>query len=190
MQAVYTKLHTWLDGLTPAGCPVIITNQNAPTPARPFAAFRIVSVTDTARDYSENVRDLNEDQPEPVPPAEPLPPVWAQDVVRFVRFTVDVQIHARPGFLMEAEEIAQTVMDRAYDRNRNVAVLGRSVAFQLVVSAPQTVDAVIGAEFEPRVVFTLGFAATRDLVYDVGAIDTVIMTGQVETQTVQSEASE
>lgn len=190
MQAVYTKLHTWLNGLTPSNCPVIVLNQNAPTPPRPFVAFKVSSVVDIARDFSASVRDLNE-LPEGAPvPAEPLPEIWVLDIVRWVRLSVDVQIHARPGFTFEAEGIAQGLLDEAYNSNANNVVLGRSLAFNLVIQSPQTVDGVIGAEFEPRVVMTLGFSAARDFVYEVGAIDTALMTGDVGTQTVESEASE
>ena len=219
MQLLYATLHQWLDGLTPSNCPVVITNQNAPALARPFVTFRVVSVTDVARDFSANARDENavdeEDEAQgeggeggglpPSPPGEPEEengegenggneappePSWVQDVVRFTRFTVDVQVFARPGFIFEAESIAQGILDYAYDNNRNLDILGRSIAFQLVVNNPQTVDAVIGAEFEPRVVFTLGFAATRQMVYNAGVIDAVFIAGQVENQSVESEASE
>jgi len=190
MQAVYTKLHTWLNQRTPSNCPVIVSNQNAPTPPRPFVAFKVSSVVDIARDFSANVRDLNELPEGAEEPEEPLPEVWVLDVVRWVRLSVDVQIHARPGFTFEAEGIAQDLLDKAYNATANNVTLGRSMAFNLVLQSPQTVDGVIGAEFEPRVVMALGFSAARDFVYEVGAIDEVIMTGLVGTQTVQSEAKE
>jgi hypothetical protein len=188
MDAIYTKLQTWLTGLVPAGCAVIVADQNAPTPALPLITYRVRVNADIARDFSANVRDLNADQPEAIPPALPLPEVWALDVVRWVRLSVDVQAYGRT--ILEAESIAQGILDFAYNQARNTDVLGRSVAFNLVVQSPQTIDGVIGAKFEPRVVMTLGFSASRQMVYDVGAIDTVFMEGQVETQTVQSEASE
>jgi hypothetical protein len=208
MQPAYAKLQSWLDGLTPTGCPVIIANQNAPTPPRPFVVCRITSVTDIARDFSANVRDLNYVEPEPEPdepeepapepeepedpepePEPPPPEVWVLDVVRWVRMAVQVQVFARPGLIFEAEGIAQGILDHAYNDVRNTTILGRGMAFNLVLQSPQTVDGVIGAEFEPRVVMALGFSASREMVYDVGAIDHVIMTGQAGQQTVESEAS-
>lgn len=189
MQAVYGKLHTWLNGLTPGNCPVIVSNQNAPAPPRPFATFKITSVNDIARDFSADVRDLNQLPVDDPPPAVPLPEIWVLDVVRWVRLSVQVQIFGRPGFTFEAESIAQGILDKAYNFTANNVSFGRDLAFNLVLQPPQTIDGVIGAEFEPRVVMALGFSAARDLLYEVGAIDTVLMTGDVGTQTVQSEAS-
>jgi len=201
MQAVYGRLVTWLATLVPTGCTVIIADQNAPTPPRPFVTVKIETVLDVARDFSENVRDLTdpgtgpfpyelpeEEDPEDEPPP-PYVPSFVRDVVRFVRLTVNIQVHGLPGSIYSAEAVAQGILDHAYNSDAALDTLGRSLAFQLVLSAPQSAGAVIGSEMEPRVVMALQFSATRDLVYQIGGISTVIITGSAGAQNIESEAT-
>lgn len=190
MQAVYGRLVTWLATLVPTGCTVIIADQNAPTPPRPFVTVKIETVLDVARDFSENVRDLTDPGTGPFPyELPPYVPSFVRDVVRFVRLTVNIQVHGLPGSIYSAEAVAQGILDHAYNSDAALDTLGRSLAFQLVLSAPQSVGAVIGSEMEPRVVMALQFSATRDLVYQIGGISTVIITGSADAQQIESEAT-
>lgn len=190
MQAVYGRLVTWLATLVPTGCTVIIADQNAPTPPRPFVTVKIETVLDVARDFSENVRDLTDPGTGPFPyELPPYVPSFVRDVVRFVRLTVNIQVHGLPGSIYSAEAVAQGILDHAYNSDAALDTLGRSLAFQLVLSAPQSAGAVIGSEMEPRVVMALQFSATRDLVYQIGGISTVIITGSADAQQIESEAT-
>lgn len=170
MKVVYGKIISWLNALTPDGCTVVVRDQNAPTPPRPFVTLKLGSVRDIARDFSHYVDEDGK-----------------LDVVRWVSITADIQVYG--GSIYEAENIAQGIMDFAYFREQNLDLLGRSLTFQLPLSAPQSVDAVIGSEIEPRVVMALGFAASRDLIYDVGAIETVIYEGTVDEHTLSDEVT-
>jgi hypothetical protein len=210
MQAIYTKVIAWLNALTPSNCPVIVADQNAPAPARPFATVKIASVVDVARDFSANVRDLTDPgtgpfpyalvsqaedeeggdpEAEPVPPIPPYVPNFVRDTVRFVRLTANVQVYGLPGSIYSAEAIAQGILDHAYNSDAALDFLGRSLVFQLVLSPPQSLSALIGSEMEPRVVMALQFGATRDLIYQVGGISTVIITGSAGAQNFESEAT-
>jgi hypothetical protein len=171
MQGFYDKVLAWLDAITPSDCTIIIANQNAPSPARPFVTVKAATVTDIARDKSPNVRDANAGATGPFPSDDPE---FVRDVVRFLRINVDLQVFGEPSELHSAETIAQSILDAAYDSDAALDTLGRSVAFQLVTAAPQSIDAVIGAEFEPRVVMSMQFGATRDIVHTTGGISTVI----------------
>ena len=170
MEATYDKIRAWLDVLTPDGCKVVIRDQNAPAPTPPFVTLKLGTVSDIARDYSEGVDEEGD-----------------QAVVRWVSITADIQVYGSSVY--EAENIAQDIMDFAYFREQNLDILGRSLTFQLPLSAPQTVDGVIGAKMEPRVVMALGFSAARDLVYGVGAIETVIYEGTVDETTITDEVT-
>ena len=183
MQAVYTRLIAWLNTLVPAGCTVIVADQNAPTPARPFVTAKVGTVTDVARDFSANVRDANDSGEGEFPEPEPD---FVRDVVRFVRMTVNLQVHGTTIF--NAETIAQGILDHAYNSDAALDTLGRSMAFQLVLQDPQSSGAVIGAEMEPRVVMALQFSATRDLIYQIGGISTAIIEGSADAQQIESEA--
>lgn len=185
MQAVYTKIITWLNGLTPENCPVIVANQNAPTPPRPFVTLKISTAQDVARDYAPDVRDLNDTGEGDFPGPDPE---FVQDVVRFTRLTADVQVYGDPAEIYSAETIAQGILDHAYNSNAALDVLGRSLAFQMITSGPQSIDGVIGAEFEPRVVMAMQFSATRDIVHEIGGISTVIMEGDAGSQHIETEA--
>lgn len=171
MQALYARIIDWLDAITPAECTVIVANQNAPSPPRPFVTVNIASVVDIARDKSANVRDANAGATGPFPSDDPD---FVRDVVRFLRVTADVQVFGRPSQIYDAEAIAQQILDLAYDSDAMLDTLGRSVAFQLITNGPQSIDAVIGAQFEPRVVMAMQFSATRDIVHSTGSISTVI----------------
>jgi hypothetical protein len=186
MQAVYTKIITWLNALTPADCTVIIADQNAPTPPRPFVTVKLRVTGDVARDFSADVRDLSDTGSGAFPGPDPE---FVRDVVRFLRLTCDVQVFGDPAAVFEAETIAQGILDHAYNSDAALDVFGRNLAFQLVLSEPQTVDAVIGTEFEPRVTMALQFSATRDLVYEIGGISTVIVEGSAGAQQTESEAT-
>lgn len=170
MQPIYTKIIAWLDDLTPSGCKVIVRDQNAPAPAPPFVTVKITPVRDIARDFASGV-DENGDL----------------DVVRFIALTADVQVFGSSIF--EAETIANGIADYAYNTVNNLDILGRSLAFQLIRSGPQSMDTVIGSEFEPRAVMAIGFSAARDLVYQVGTIETVIWEGEVDQETIGDEVT-
>ena len=184
MQAVYTKIITWLSGLTPENCPIIVANQNAPTPPRPFVTLKISTVQDVARDMTPYVRDINDTGEGDFPGPDPE---FVQDVVRFVRLTADVQVYGDPAQIYSAETIAQGILDHAYNSDAALDVLGRSLAFQMIASGPQSIDGVIGAEFEPRVIMAMQFSATRDIVYQIGGIGGVIIEGDAGDHRVETE---
>ena len=184
MQAAYAKIIAWMETLTPANCTVIVANQNAPTPPRPFVTVKLLTVQDIARDMTPNVRDANDTGEGPFPSADPD---FVRDVVRFIQINADVQVYGDPSDIFSAENIAQGFLDHAYNSDAALDILGRDVAFQLVTSGPQSVDGVIGAEFEPRVIMAMQFSATRDIVYQIGGIGGVIIEGDAGDQRVETE---
>lgn len=212
MQAAYDRIIPWIDSLTPPGCIVIVANQNAPTPEPPFVTVKIDTAMDVARDYANGVRDagdqglsfwqgwwLAELKANPLgswrddlslKDAGPFPnpePDFVRDVVRFMRLTVNLQVYGQRNEPLSAEAIAQQILDGAYDHDNALDFLGRSLAFQLVLNPPQSIDGVIGAEFEPRVVMALQFGITRNLLYKPGVIDRAIIDGQAGAQTTRSD---
>lgn len=163
MNAVYQKVIDWLNAIKPAGVTIIVADQNSPSPARPYMTMRITQSGEIAHQLGEGVDcDGN------------------LDVVRWVRLTCALQVFGRPDHPLEAEEIAQHIADRVYNDAVRIDTLGRSLAFNLILNGPQSVNQIAGVEWEPRVVMDLGMSASRDLQYEIGIIETVEVKGEVD----------
>ena len=169
MTPLYTKSIAWIDAITPAGVTVYVRDQNAPAPASPRVALRVAATTETAH-WRGGINDNDQ-----------------QDVIRWIGFTLSMQVYGTD--ILEAENIAAQIMDMAYFSELRVDHMGRNVAFNRVISGPQTIDATIGARIEPRVTLDLQMSAARDLVYDVGPIEEVEMAGDVSGISSEAVAS-
>lgn len=159
MRPLYDKCIAWIDAITPAGVTVYVRDQNAPAPSSPRVALRIGATTEIAHHRG----GINE--------------AGAQDVIRWHGFTLQMQIFGTS--ILEAEDIAQSIMDQAYFSELRIDLMGRNVAFSNVALGPTTINEVIGAEIEPRVTLDFLMSATRDLVYEVGPIEEVEIAGDV-----------
>lgn len=169
MRPLYDKCIAWIDAITPDGVTVYVRDQNAPAPASPRVTVRIGATTEIAH-YRGGINDAD-----------------TQDVIRWSGFTLALQAFGTS--ILEAEEIAQSIMDQVYLSEKRIELMGRNTAFHQVISGPNTVDAVIGAEIEPRVTLDLKMSATRDLVYDVGPIEEVEIVGDVSAITTSRTTS-
>lgn len=159
MRPIYDKCIAWIDAITPDGVTVYVRDQNAPAPAPPRVTLRIGATTEIAH-YRGGINDAG-----------------TQDVTRWKGFTLAMQIYGTS--ILEAEDIAQDIMDQAYFSELRIDLMGRDTAFHQVLSGPNSVDDVIGARIEPRVMLDFQMSATRDLVYDVGPIEEVEIAGDV-----------
>jgi hypothetical protein len=163
MNAVYQSAIAWLEAIKPAGVTIIVANQNAPSPPRPYMTVRISESGDIAHYKAPNVDEHGN-----------LP------ITRWVRLTCALQIFGRPEQPLEAETIAQHIADRVYNDTQRIDILGRSLAFNQILTGPQSVDQIAGVEWEPRAILDLGMSASRDLEYEIGAIEIVEIKGEVD----------
>lgn len=161
IQSIYDRLIAWIDAITPSGVTVIASNPNAPMPPRPVVAL------DVQTNVHEAYQRLG------------INDAGLQPVTQWRRITVALQIFGRSSVRLDAEEIAQSIADRlAFSEEMN-DYLGRSLTFSQVINGPQSVNEVIGTEWEPRVVMDLSMYASRDIIYDVGHIETVEYNGTI-----------
>lgn len=163
MNAIYQNVIAWLEAIKPEGVTIMVSNQNAPSPARPYMTIRISESGDIAHYKAPNVDEHGN-----------LP------VTRWVRLTCALQIFGRPDNPLEAESIAQHIADRVYNDTLRIGILGRSLAFNQILTGPQSVDQIAGVEWEPRAILDLGMSASRDLEYEIGIIETVEVKGDVD----------
>lgn len=159
MKPLYDKCISWIDAITPDGVTVYVRDQNAPAPASPRVALRMGGTSEIAH-YRGGINDAG-----------------TQDVIRWSGFTLQMQIFGTT--ILEAQDIAQSIMDQVYFSELRVDLMGRDTAFHQVLSGPTSVDAVIGAQIEPRVTLDLQMSAARDLAYDAGPIEEVEIAGDV-----------
>jgi hypothetical protein len=165
MNDIYQRVIAWLTAIKPEGVTLIVADQNAPSPPRPYMTMRLSQSGEIAHYTTPNVDEDGD-----------------QGVVRWVRLTCALQIFGRPEVLLEAENIAQHMADRVYNETQRIEILGRSVAFNQILNGPQSVDQIAGVEWEPRVVLDLGMSAARDLVYAIGCIEVVEVKGTVDNR--------
>lgn len=163
MNTVYQRVIAWLDAIKPAGVTIIVADQNAPSPARPYMTMRITQSGEIAHQKAANVDEDGN-----------------LDIVRWVRLTCALQVFGQPEQPLEAEGIAQHIADRVYNDVLRIDTLGRSLAFNQILNGPQSINQIAGVEWEPRVSMDLGMSASRDLQYEIGAIEIVEVKGEVD----------
>lgn len=165
MTDAYSRIFAWLKSMAPEGVTFMVQNANIPAPPRPYITVKISATAEYGFDRT-GVDDEG-----------------LQQHTRFHAMTVSLQIYGapvtHPEGVPESETIAQSIMDNVYNYDSALEYLGRTIAFNNVLLGPQTVDAVIGTEWEPRVVLDLGMSATRDTLYDVGVIENVEYAGNI-----------
>ena len=169
MKPLYDKCIAWINSITPEGVTVYVRNQNAPAPPSPRITVRIAATSDIAT-YRGGVAEGGD-----------------QQVVHWRRFTLAMQIYGTE--ILEAENLAAQIMDLVRFSELRTESLGRNVTFNNVLSGPDSVDEIIGTEFEPRVILDFNMSATRDLVYDVGTIENVQFVGDVSDLTTGRDVS-
>src|SRR5690554_5275317 len=97
MNTLYSRLFAWLDDMTPANVTVIVRDQNAAAPPRPYVTFRLTETGDLATYRYANADDDGN-----------------QDVTRFKTLTASLAVYGRSSQIFEAENIAQQIMDGLY----------------------------------------------------------------------------
>lgn len=165
MNEIYQRVIAWLTAITPQGVTIIVADQNAPSPTRPYMTLRLSQSGEIAHYTTPNVDEEGD-----------------LGVTRWIRLTAALQIFGRPDVPLEAENIAQHIADRVYNETQRVEILGRSLAFNQILNGPQSVDQIAGVEWEPRVVLDLGMSAARDLTYEIGCIEFVEVKGKVDNR--------
>lgn len=159
MKPLYDKCIAWIDAITPAGVVVYVRDQNAPAPPSPRVTLRIVTTSETSN-YRGGINDDD-----------------AQTVVRWHGFTLAMQIYGTT--ILEAQDIAQSIMDQVHFTELRIDHLGRNATFNQVIAGPTSIDGVIGARIEPRVTLDFQMSAVRDITYNVGPIEEVQFAGDV-----------
>ena len=169
MGDVYADVINWLRAIVPQGVVVTVANNNFQAPPRPYLTLRI---TPTGQ-YGDDRTGVDND--------------GREQYTRFISFTAALQIYGRPGATPtsapESESIAQTILDNAGNLQLRDQYLGATIAFNQVLSGPQSVDGVIGTQWEPRTIMDLGMSATRDTIFQVGVIETLEISGQINGTT-------
>jgi len=159
MKPLYDKCIAWIDAITPAGVVVYVRDQNAPAPPSPRVTLRIVTTSETSN-YRGGINDDD-----------------VQTVVRWHGFTLAMQIYGTT--ILEAQDIAQSIMDQVHFTELRIDHLGRNATFNQVIAGPTSIDGVIGARIEPRVTLDFQMSAVRDITYNVGPIEEVQFAGDV-----------
>jgi len=165
MNQIYERMIAWLEAIKPAGVTIIVANQNTPSPARPYITMRINQSGEIAHQKAANVDEDGK-----------------LAIVRWIRLTCALQVFGRPEQPLEAETIAQHIADRVYNDTQRIDIIGRSLAFNQILNGPQSVDQIAGVEWEPRAILDLGMSASRDLEYEIGAIEIVDIKGEIDNR--------
>ena len=169
MITVYQRLILWLQAVTDVT--VIVRNPSAPEPAAPFVSLKVTNNGDLAN--HRYVIDVD----------------GIQRVTRFQDLTVSIQIQGRPTEQVEAEEIAQKIMDALTFPDQMLDHFNRTLAYTSIRLAPNTIDQLTGVEWSNRVVMDVGFSATRDIEHDVGVIETVELDGTIGSVEIKREVT-
>ena len=163
MTATYTKLINWLNAITPNDCTIIVSNPSAPQPPAPFVTIKVI----TNRDVAVNKTGVDDD--------------GIRKATRFTQLTVSLQIQGKSTIPLQAETIAQQIMDGLNFPEQMLDYFGRDLAFTRLILSPQTLDKISLNEWDNRVVMDIGFSATREILQDVGVIEIVEVDGTIGT---------
>ncbi|MBE0434619.1 MAG: hypothetical protein IBX56_02310 [Methylomicrobium sp.] len=168
------RVIAWIDNLTGDDVAVYPANQTAPKPPKPFVTVLISGSSHAANEMRANVDEFD-----------------ALKGVRWGLMTVSLSVFGRGFPPLSSGMIAQLIMDGLFNDIIRIDNLGRGVTLGRIVNGPQSIDEVVGIEWESRAIleFTLNFS--QALEYQVGGIERVEIdgtTGGTEFTTV-SDAS-
>lgn len=154
-------LRQWVASQT--GLTTIWLNPNAPRPERPYCALQIINVSRIGQPHRTG------------PNAEGVSTITADREA-----TVSIQVfksvtNGDPRSALEAASDLRDTLELITVRN-TLAQAGWAVrAFELLTDSPQLLD----TQFEPRAIFDVRFGTTKQLLEDVGLIESIEVTGAV-----------
>jgi hypothetical protein len=167
---IYLNLHDAVSANVPGGVTVVFEHDNDPLPEVPFVTILILSYLTTGRGIRDEVDDEGE-----------------QTIT--LHSKAAASIRAFGSTPQESMSILEFVHDGFWLLNTR-DLLGREIAYNRTIRGPENATTLVDEEWEPSAVLEVEFITVRDIVDEVGLIETIEGTGIVEGKSIDISISE
>lgn len=171
MNNIYQKIFDWLQNIYP-GVTIIQSFTDGVRPLEPFISYSLTSFSPIGHDKKgqiDNSVKLSR---------------WYQ-----MNFTIHFFDSRKDVGLQNVLSFADIFLEKSYDSELRYATLGRDVAFNGLLSAPQILNEILNVDYEAHVIMEIAITANIDNITTESVIDRVIYDGTVKTVGIQGDVS-
>lgn len=171
MNDIYQKIFNWLQAIYP-GVTIIQSFTDGVRPLDPFISYHLTSFSPIGhekRGQSDNSVKLSR---------------WYQ-----MNFSLHFFDNRKGVGMQNVLSFADTFLEKSFDSELRYSTLGRDVAFNGLLSAPQILNEILNVDYESHVIIEISITANIDRITSESVIDRVIYDGTVETVGIQGDVS-